>query len=347
MTATPSARAPRAALAVALLLGPLPAAAQQVTVTIDPQMAQQLGLDAGAIEADLGAAVADEIKTDAIDTFVGQMADANLLSTKGMGVDYASNPQHFVVGGSIGTAVNGTGVQLGKGGDGLPSGGFAFQGAAMAGLNLGAFAGDDSFFRRIVVYGNGLAANTQGRPFTGRIENLGAHLQFQLARPKAGAAVEWGGIAFTTGYEWSRYSMELTEPLPVEADPVRWDASGDLTISSEASSTPFELSTNLRVLVATVFVGVASDVNRGAVASTTIALGGDITTQQQGETYTIGTAAVQAGVTAPGAAMLPRAFGGVQINILPVKLYGHVNIATDPLFERMGFGAHTGVRVAL
>lgn len=328
-------------------LGSSTAAAQQVDITLDKQLASQLGLDATAIRADLSGAVNEQIHTDEIETFVGQMADANLLSTKGMGVDYASNPQRFVIGGGLGTAVNGTGVQLGRGSDGLPSGGFAFQAAVMAGLNLGAFAEDDSFFRRIVVYGNGLAANTNGAPFTGRIENLGAHLQFQLAKPHAGAAVEWGGLAFTTGYEWSRYSMFLSEPLPVEADPVKWDASGDLTIASEAASAPFELSTNLRILVVTVFVGVAADVNKGAVASTEIALSGDITTTQQGETYVLGNAAVSAGLTGDGAAMLPRAFGGVQINILPVKIYAHVNIASDPYFERMGFGAHAGVRVAL
>jgi hypothetical protein len=328
-------------------LAPSTAAAQQVVITLDPQLTSQLGLDATGIQADLTSAVDDQVHTDEIETFVGQMADANLLSTKGMGVDYASNPQRFVIGGGLGTAVNGTGIQLGKGGDGLPSGGFAFQAAVMAGLNLGAFAEDDSFFRRIVVYGNGLAANTNGTPFTGRIENLGAHLQFQLAKPHAGSVMEWGGLAFTTGYEWSRYSMYLTEPLPIEAEPVKWDASGDLTIASEASSAPFEMSTNVRILVLTVFVGVAADVNKGAVASTEIALSGDITTEQQGETYVLGNASVTAGLSGAGAAMLPRAFGGVQINILPVKVYAHVNIASDPFFERMGFGAHAGVRVAM
>ena len=333
-------------LASAALWSPT-AAAQQVVITIDPQMASQWGLDTASIEADLSGAVNDQMHTDEIETFVGQMADANLLSTKGMGVDYASNPQRFVIGGGLGTAVNGTGIQLGKGGDGLPSGGFAFQAAVMAGLNLGAFAEDDSFFRRVLIYGNGLAANTNGTPFTGRIENLGAHLQFQLAKPHAGAVLEWGGLAFTTGYEWSRYSMYLSEPLPIEAAPVKWDATGDLTIASEASSAPFELSTNLRILVVTVFVGIAADVNKGAAASTEIALSGDITTVQQGETYVLGNAAVTAGVTGAGAAMLPRAFGGIQINILPVKIYSHVNIASDPYFERMGFGAHAGVRVAM
>ena len=317
--------------------------AQDITVELDEQKAQQAGIDPTQFENELAATIESELRLGDQSAYLEQMARAALLSSKGMGVDYATNPQKFVVGGSVGTAVNGAGARLGKGGDTLPTGGFAFQASAMAGVNLGAFADDDSFARRILIYGNGMMLETNGEPFSGDLLNYGAHLQFKILKSRNEAMAEWGGLDLTAGYEYSAYTLTATRGLPITTNGTTWDATGTYAIQSTTWSVPVELSTNIRVAFWTLFGGVAYDAYQNGNASSTIGLDGDISTKVQGQKVDLGTAGVSYGAasTLPEFS-LPRAFVGTQINIFPVKVYGHVNMALDE-----GFGGHAGVRLAL
>ena len=58
-------------------------------------------------------------------------------------------------------------------------------------------------------------------------------------------------------------------------------------------------------------------------------------------------AKVSASLNGAGDMFFPRAFVGVQVNILPVKLYGHLNAATDLELSRLSFGGNCGLRFAI
>lgn len=328
------------------LLAPA-AFAQQVSINIDPELAAQAGLDPETVEQKLDSALDEDLHLVDMSPFMTEMANAAVLSTKGMGVDYATNPQRFVVGASVGTAVSGNGVRFGRGSEGVPSGGFALQIAGMAGVNLGALADEESFARRFQLYVNGMALSTALDPFKGSFLHAGAHAQVQLIRPGGRRGIfEWGGLAFTTGYEYATYTLTLQEELPVETDALTWDATGTYTVEASAASIPVELSTNLRVSVVTVYGGAAFDINQGSDATSLVSLGGDVLANAGGGVR-LGDATVSTGAAGQGDAYFPRGFVGVQINILPVKVYGHVNAATDLAAERLSFGGNVGIRVAI
>lgn len=328
------------------LLAPAAAHAQAtVVIDIDDYQAQQLGIDADQLEADLNAAIEQDLKLEDQSAFLSQMARAALMAGKGMGVDYASNPQRFVLGGSVGSAVNAAGARFGRGDDGLPKGGFAFQAAAMAGLNLGAFTDNDkSALRRFVVYVNGMSANTQLDPFKASFYNVGAHLQIKvIGAAGEGKTAEWGGLDLTSGYEIGGYKLHLEQPIPIEADPVTWDAEGNLSIGTDSASVPVELSTNLRILVATVYLGGAYDYNTNGYAKTEAGLIGPILANVGEESeQSVGRAEVTIVQSGADVQSYGRLFAGAQVELFLVKVYGHLNVGFDD-----SFGGHLGLRLAI
>ena len=319
------------------------ALAQQVVVEVDPAKADAAGIDPSSFEAEFAAAVEDELRLGDQSEYLRQMAQAAVLSSKGMGADYATNPQAFVIGGGFGSAVSSSGFRFGRGDDTLPQGGFAFQVSAMAGLNLGALAGEDSPARRFLVYGNGMALETNNEPFQGELMNYGGHVQVKLLKKREEGPAEWGGLDFTTGYEASHYTMRVAQGLPIGAAEAKWDAVGEYSITATTESVPVELSTNIRIGPLTIFGGGAYDVWQRGSASSTIGLDGGLTTTVAGRTEQLGSARVSYGSAAQLENIaMPRAFAGVQLNVFMVKAYGHLNMQLNE-----GVGGHAGVRIAL
>ena len=316
--------------------------AQEVVVHVDPELAAQTGVDSAEVERQIKAASGGQFKLDAPRTFLEQTAAANAFATKGMGVDYASNPQRFVVGGSFGSAVQGAGLTFVRGKESLPEAGFALQAAVMAGLNLGFLSPDESLLRRFVVSVNGMYVGGKTGPFEADLYNLGGHLQIKLIRPPHEGVVEWGGLDVTTGYELSSYALHLSQALSVDAEGLRWDADGNFDVVSKSETIPIELSTNVRVLVLSAYVGIAGDLRRSAYATGDISLAGPLWFTGGGQEQEIGTVDATLGTRGEALGFVPRGFVGAQINILPVKLYGHLNLGLDDTY-----GGHVGLRVAL
>lgn len=319
------------------------AQAQSFVVTIDPQLADQAGIDPSGAESSIHDAADGALKLGDQTAFLAQMANANAFVTKGMGVDYASNPQRFVFGASIGSAVNGVGPSFGHGDAALPEGGYSFQLSGMAGLNLGILAGEKSPLRHVVLSVNGLVLSKKLGPFDADMQNLGAHIQIKLTPRINGPVVEWGGLDFTTGYELSHYQLNLTQSIPVESDALRWDATGSMDLSTTTTSVPLEVSTNLRILVASVYAGGALDMRLAGDSTASVELGGDINTQLNGQDFTIGTVKASMSSTGYAAEMVPRIFVGAQLNLAPVKAYGQLNIGP----QDKSFGGHIGIRFAI
>jgi len=328
---------------LAAAAAPNRAAAQDISVVIDPDLAERAGVDAAAVEAQIRSATGGTLKMDAPQAFLAQMATANAFATKGMGVDYASNPQRFFAGGSVGTAVNGAGFTFVRGTDTMPTAGFAFQAAGNAGLNLGFLSPDESFLRRLVLSANGMYAVGGSGPFDATLYNAGAHLQLKIIRPSHKGVVEWGGLDLTGGYELSSYRMGLYEDIPVATNGLRWDATGTFDVAALSHTIPVEVSTNLRVLVVSAYVGGAVDIRRSAWATGDASLAGPLSVEVQGSEQPLGAVTATLGTRGDAPAeYVPRVFGGAQINVLWLKVYGHLNVAFDDTY-----GGHLGVRVAL
>lgn len=341
---------PRSVVAFCLTLGlAREATAQDVEVRfdIDPARAAQVGLDPASVQSRLDAELRTRLRFAEIGPFMDAMADAAAVSSKGMGVDYASNVQNFVLGAAVGSGAQDAGIRFGRGGDTLPVGGFAAQLALLAGANLGALTGadEDAFSRRVVLFVNGMSLRMPGTaPFVGSMLQVGAHAQLRLLRPVSNGVAEWGGLALTGGYERSRYELELTRPLPIGADVqdarVTWNAGGTYTLASTVDAVPIELSTNARLAFLTVFAGGGVDLQVGrSRASAT--LSGPVTAQVDGDDVLLGNVTVTGRAAGLADDLVPRAFGGVQLELLALKLYGQVNVAGNG-----ALGGHTGVRLA-
>jgi len=256
-----------------------------------------------------------------------------------MGVDYASSPQKFVLGGSIGSALNGTGAGFGYGDGLLPQGGFAFQAAVMGGMNLGAFVDDDHPLRRFIVYGHGMGAGGGREPFSARAVNGGGHLQVQVLKVRDMGAAGWGGLALTTGFEHTAYTLTLEQAVPIETAITTWQADGTYEVTARTNSIPLELSTNMRAAFFTVFGGGGVDFMVASGGDSDIDLRGDLTNEAG---QSVGHALITWSDDTDVAGVTPRVFGGVQFNIFMVKLYGQLNVSMPE-----GFGGHTGVRIAM
>jgi len=324
------------ALAGAAFLVATPAAAQELQYRItDPNT------DASLVADSLGTLVDEQLKLEDQTEFLEQMAAATALSARGMGVDYASSPQRFVLGGSFGSALNGSGAGFGYGSGLLPSGGFAFQAALMGGMNLGAFSGDTSPLRRFVVYGHGMAANGSRDPFSARAFNAGGHLQVQLLKVRDAGVAGWGGIAFTTGFQHTVYELTLEQEIPFETEVATWEADGTYVIDATTNSIPLELSTNMRAAFVTVFGGGGIDLMVKGTGDSDINMYGTLHDPTRND-VAVGEALITYTDSADTNGVTPRFFGGLQFNIFMVKAYGQLNISAPE-----GFGGHVGARIAM
>ena len=322
----------------------LAALAHAADVTIDitlPDGAEEFGLNEDELEKQMRDAIGEQLHVDDLGSYMDEMADANVLAAKGMGVDYGSDMQRFAFGGAFGTAVNGAGAAISGGEDTLPEAGFALQIGLMAGLNLGAFSDKDSALRRFKFYVNGMSATTDRAPFSGTFLNYGAHAQIKIIKGGDKTdGIRWGGLDLTGGYEYSSYKLELSQELPVDQAPLFWSATGSYTIEAASQSVPAELSTNLHIFVVTAFLGAGFDYNLSGEASSEISVGGPIEVEIDGERQTAGTATVSISDSGVASPYTPRAFVGVQADIFMVHVYGQLNVTLDE-----SVGGHVGVRV--
>ena len=343
--------------ALGALMTPSFALAQTLTTSFDLDGAalDQVGLQGDDVEQALGGTIEQDLRLG-VEGYLAQMAEAAAFSTKGMGVDYASNPKKVVLGVGFGVAattedgLNGLRGAYNREDELLPTAGFATQASLMGGVNLGFLKpGDDGLLDRFTVYGNLLYARpSTEEEFQATFSNFGVHVQAAVLKPVRAGVAKWGGLSATTGLERSTYSLRLVQDLPLLAGagandaPLRWDTTGDFTLRSGTWSVPLELSTNIRILVLTAFGGGAVDLI-GSRASIESSLGGDIIAQDgDGNEVRLGTGTATLEARDSANPFSGRAFGGLQLDVLMVKLFVQANLGTNNRY-----GAHAGLRVAL
>ena len=312
----------------------------QVTITPGP--------DADAFAAGIGMTTADlvnQLTTQVnglfqvanVNSFLKDFQNAQSFSTKGLGVDYASEATLAEVGATISFASNVDKAYKPSGSYADPpvSGGGA-NFSLMGGLGLGLVG-----FDPLMVFGNWFKGSATLGQLNGSYHNWGLHGQLRLLGPsrKMSAVkmlVRWGGIAITSGADYSHLSLSQTIQITstvsvVPGAPVSVTSSGPLTFTVDQTtwSVPLEVTTSLRLLsLVTVYGGLGLDWQLGGGSNLKIGMNANLSGKYMGATYAnLGTATIAAaGHVNPSPAQL-REIVGIQLGILDlIRLFLQVNV---------------------
>jgi hypothetical protein len=258
--------------------------------------------------------------------FLPEMADAAILANKGLSVDYASNPEIFVIGAGVGIGIDlgetGTGSGTGDGNSTLPA--IGIGGTITLGANMGMFL-KGKFWDRSTAYINYFSYSLSTGSVSGEVSSLGFHYQFKLMTPLdfAAGVVRWGGVDISTGLEISSTKINTTvkvdETVTEGTATATYNGVASVGADISATSIPIEVTTNVRLLYGfTLFGGLGFDINSGS--SKSIAnISGPITLG--GTASGSGTASLDLGKDEGPSATSFRTIIGAQLNVTAVRVF--------------------------
>ncbi|RME92334.1 MAG: hypothetical protein D6767_03440 [Candidatus Hydrogenedentota bacterium] len=290
----------------------------------------------------LDADVETSIPADTQTNFLKSMASSGVGASRGLGLDYASNPDIFTVGFGLGAGTTGL-TDLINGNvaeNALPSFGAAAGMSAVVGLNARR-VGLKDFWKiktnRLNLYLNVMSYSLNVDKFRFSTFSLGAHGQYKIIPQKAilpFKMLHWGGVDVSTGFDYlsmevlfqNKYSFtEVDTSNPPYTTKIRWDVTGRVGADTGVFTIPIEASTNLQFLyIFTLFGGLGLDLNLGSTSSIAD-VGGDFS-------YIVSNAGTVQAEVIGGNATLDlsetqhppivdlRAFAGIQMNIWALKL---------------------------
>lgn len=324
-------------LALALCLAATAVARAETTVTVQlspegEQLAQQIGASPAELVALVRARVDDVYATADIDEFLEAFTDATSFSARGIGADYGSTPQSFIVG--VGANIAAAGDSDIRS-DERPTAGLAANVAVMAGLNLSEWG-----HPRWTVYANGFYRNAAMERLEGDILTLGAHVQYNVFPPAesggTGTMMRWIGVSVTSGVELTKWKLGAGEE-PLTTDFVITGSSGEATLvmtstgrldlTSTSVTVPIEVTTGIRIaLLATLYIGAAVDVTAGS-SQVDASLSGMVRSTDGRD---IGTVVIAGTDENNGNPLTGRIIAGVQANLWKLKLFAQVNASQVP-----------------
>lgn len=350
----------RASLVVVCALvglgGGTAARAGSVTVTIEPgegaDFAASLGLDLAELELQIATELEDAFNVLRPVDYLRAVSDANAFSAKGLGADYASNIETFMIGigGNVSVAF---GDDTLSGEADRPVAGLAPQIAIMGGVNLGAFESIDK--PEITVYANVFHRGAALDDLDASMTSVGVHGQYKFRRPRyttSSLVLQWGGIDVTAGLEYQRLSLAL-QSGDVETDvPVGGDmaeatvllrSTGRFDLASTALTLPLEVSTNWRLFYfVSLFVGAGVDLQLGS-SDMNVNLDGVMTSTdpQTGEPVELGTVNIEVEESARPSTGKLRFLFGAQVNLWKLRVFVQGNAR-----PQRAFGVAFGARLA-
>jgi hypothetical protein len=323
-------------------------AVAQVNITLDTtaggDFASLVGLNLSDLESELSTQISDVYAAAKPKKFLESLSNSATLSNRGIGVDYASNPDIFVVGiaGALAIDVDQDAfTEAGKQAD-LAIPGAAANLSLMVGFNATTIGPAD-----LILYGNFFSKKDFKFGPKDRLRadltNWGLHAQLKFFAPEGDLwelLFQWGGFDITTGVETSSFKVALTDSLTnrlplaggFEGEIV---STGSLSLDSSATTIPIEVSTNFRLLyLLSVYGGVGIDVQLGNSALEAN-LDGTITAKDVPDPSNplgdpidvdLGNATVtvddEAGPSKGGA----RFFAGAQINVSLLRIFLQANL---------------------
>lgn len=292
------------------------------------------------------------------------MANSSVMAGKGIGSDYASRMEVFLIGGGIGL-----GADLEKDKTvGTDLSGVGVQGGIILGTNLGwldrpKIFGLDS--NRFNLYFNYFGYKTEKelgdnkQNLVGaKFRSMGFHASYDLMPSMGSNWLRWGGLKIHTGYE--RNSTIITMSSSIAEDVNQTSGSGSISgtitgkpvakINATTQSIPLEISTNVQFLYFfSLYTGLGLDFNLGG-ADGDGSLNADPTTltydsdnDPSNGTLTGPTVQADANSNDQGDVKryFTRAFAGVQFNLPFLNIF----VQADKALGTELIGATAGVRV--
>jgi hypothetical protein len=353
----------RITLTAAMLFVPLALAARpaQAQVTITP------GSDAAAFASSVGMTTEQltTLITNRVDglfqvtnvnSFLRDFQNAQSFSSKGLGVDYASEATLVEAGATLSLASNVDKAYKPSGSYSDPpiSGGGA-NFSLMGGLGLGLFGLDP-----VMIFANWFKGSASLGQLDGKYQNWGLHGQLRLLGPSRGLSatkflIRWGGIAITSGVDYAHVGLSTNRKIASTFDvaagaPITVTSAGTLsfTLDQTTWSVPLEVTTSLRLLsMITVYGGLGFDWQLGGDCNLHVLMeGANLSGKAQGTTYNnLGTADVHAdGHVSPSPARMREIFG-LQLGIMDVvRIFAQVNTtASSPVLTSLAMGLRVGI----
>jgi hypothetical protein len=308
-------------------------------------------------DAALEAEINNKFQVPNMTDFLKSMSNAQSIANKGQGVSYATDHSLFVLGVNAGAGLNTTSGFSFNSNGGLPPIGLGAQGSIVAGVSLAklpvpAFGPVD--LKRLKIFANFFTYTNDSLvdSLTIKMNTFGIHLQYLVIDGKNIGGIgllNWGGVAFTTGFDTSTNKMtyKVGQKISATSSGVTYDwtpnSSSALTLDASTFTIPLEVSTSIRLAyILSLFGGVGVDLNFGK--STIVAnLNGPVTVSGT----SVGTASLLIAEEKGPTFGDVRFFLGPQINLVPLKntnllsLYAQGNISTGG-----NYGAHVGLRIA-
>lgn len=293
------------------------------------------------------------------------MANSSVAAGKGIGSDYASDMEYFLIGAGVGVGAD---LEKDKTTDSDMSGvgvapGLIF-GTSLSWMDAKRFLGMDTDRLRLYVnFMNYSHKQTLNDKENERSEaqldmfTIGAHLRYDWIKGKGSKWLGWGGVKFHFGYEYNKTNLVFSSQINETVNETSGGATINGTISGSprakiavnTHSIPIELSTDVRLLyILSLYTGVGVDYNWGQ-AKGSGALNGD----ESAIDCTAGATCTAAGnptilvrpeanidATGKVTAFTPRAFLGAQINLPYVRIF----VQGDKVLGNEVVAATAGVR---
>jgi hypothetical protein len=321
--------------------------------------ASGLGMSSDQLTSRLLEQVDGLFQASNVGSFLKDFQNAQSFSTKGLGVDYASEATLAEIGATFSFASNLDKAYKPSGSytdPPLSGGGLNFS--LMGGLGLGLIGLDP-----VMLFGNWFKGSASLGQLDGDYQNWGLHGQLRLLGPSRSISatkllVRWGGIAITSGADYSRLTISTNKQIkstlsvpsdigPSGAVAFASDVNGNLnfTVSQTTWSVPLEVTTSLRLLsLVTVYGGFGMDFQLGGGSDMHIAMdNASVTNKASGAN--LGTVSVHVdGHANPSTARL-REIVGVQLSFMDlVRLFAQANVTGDsPVLTSIALGLRLAI----
>lgn len=297
--------------------------------------------------------------------YTDAMANAAVISGKGLGVDYASDMELFMVGARVGVGLdvgNNTFSDVTSGDlDAEQISGFGAGVALAGGLNLGMFdwseEDPEAWFKwsNMNLFFNIFKYDYNKDDITAETTTFGIHLQYKLieATTYIPFVFTWTGVQITTGYEYSNLNVGVAKSLTesytdsvaisgLGSRDVSASFTGDagITVDVTTHSIPIEVSTGMQLLYfLTMYGGLGTDISFGSASAVATISGTVDATVSGGVGNAGGTADFDLGVDGGPDAFLFRSFVGLQLNAWIAK----INVQLDKGFTNDTYGLKAGL----
>jgi hypothetical protein len=304
------------------------------------------------IEDDVNSGLPDE----GPDRLMQGISNASLLASKGIGKDYASYMEMYLIGVGAGIGID---QQYDSTIDSEISGGGAALGVVVGttarNLGIESFAGLDA--KRLNIYANFMRYKhnqiIQSDPeseskLAADLFNLGVHFRYNWIDGIGGTLLGWGGVKLHWGYDYNQTKIFFENDLDKNINLIDLPSNngdtatiaGKITgspryqVKSQTHSIPLEISTDVRfIYFMSLYGGLGTDINYGKAEGRGL-LNGNVsplacTTGDACVGITDLKVQVQANLDAEGRVdpLMLRGFTGLQLNLPYIRIYAQIDKA--------------------